>query len=134
MDGIPLVGDAGIGFPKEVTDAEAAGLVLKIGLVDGAEEENGKIAGVTVFEDFAGAREEGDRVVQLPENLAEDFLEFMNRGVGDVFLIKALVGEIEFLPEGLPVERRFAVGGEDSVGGFQHGGEVVHQGAGPVED
>jgi hypothetical protein len=34
----------------------------------------------------------------------------------------------------LVVEGRLPVGGEDAVGGRKDGGEVVHEGAGPIED
>ncbi len=72
--------------------------------------------------------------MQLPKNLTEDLLQLLNGGMGNVFFIKAFVGEVELLPKGLAVERRFSVGGKDPVGGLEDRGEVVHQGAGPVED
>jgi hypothetical protein len=52
----------------------------------------------------------------------------------DVFFIEAFVGEIEFLPKGGAVEGRLAVSGENTVGGLQDRGEVIHQGAGPIEN
>ena len=58
----------------------------------------------------------------------------MQGGMRDVLFIEAFVGEIEFLPKGGAVEGRFAVSGENTVGGLQDRGKVVHQGAGPVED
>jgi len=134
VDGVPLVGNAGVGLAEEVVHAEAAGLVFKIGLVDGAEEEDGQILGVAVFEDFAGAGEKGDGVVEFPEDLAEDFLQFMKGSMGDVFFVKAFVREIELFPEGLAIEGGFAVGGKDPIGGLEYGGEIIHEGAGPVED
>jgi hypothetical protein len=134
VDGVTLVGDARIGLAKEVVYAEAAGLVLKVGLVDGAEEKDGQVPGVAVFEDFASTGKQGDRMVELAEHFAKDLLQLMKGGVGNVLFVKAFVGEIEFFPKSLPVEGRFAVGGKDAVGGLEDGGEVVGQGAGPVED
>ena len=89
---------------------------------------------MAVFEDLAGPGKEGDGVVEFPEDLAEDFLQFMEGGMRDVFFIEAFVRKVEFLPKGLAIEGGLAVGGEDTVGGFQDGGEVVDEGAGPVED
>ena len=40
VDGISFVWDPGVGFPKEMIHAEAPGLVLKIGFVDGAQEKD----------------------------------------------------------------------------------------------
>jgi hypothetical protein len=114
--------------------AEAAGLILEVGLVDGAEKKDGEIAGVAVLEDLAGAGEKGNGMVQFPKDFAEDFLELVEGGVRNVLFIKTLVGEVEFFPEGLAVEGRLPMGGEDAVGSRKDGGEVVHEGAGPVED
>jgi len=72
--------------------------------------------------------------VQLPENLAEDFLQFVKGGVGDVLFVEAFVREIELFPKGLTVEGGLPVGGKNAVGGLQDGGEVVDEGAGPVEN
>ncbi len=54
--------------------------------------------------------------------------------MGNVLLIKALVGQVELFPESLAIKRGFAVGGKDPVGGLQNGGKVVDKGAGPIED
>jgi len=134
VDGIPFVGHAGIGFAEEVVHAQTAGLVLEVGLVNGAEKKNGEFAGVTVFEDLARSGQKGDGVMKLPENLPENFLELVEGGVGNVLFVEAFVGEVELFPKGLTVEGGFAVGGENAVGGLQDGGEVVHEGAGPIED
>jgi hypothetical protein len=134
VDGVPLVGHTGIGLAKEVVHAQAAGLVLEVGLVDGAEEKDGKVAGVAVFKDLSRPGEKGDGVVKFAKDLPKDFLQFLEGGVGNVFFVEALIREIEFFPEGLAVKRGFPVGSEDPVGGFQDGGKVVHESAGPVED
>jgi hypothetical protein len=134
VDGIPLVGDTGIGLAEEVVHAEAAGLVLKIGLVNGAEEKGGQIAGVAVFENFPGPGQEGDGVVKFPEDLSEDLFQLVEGGVGDVLFVEALVREIEFFTEGLAVKRGFPVGGKDPVSSLEDGGEIVHESARPVED
>ena len=73
-------------------------------------------------------------MVQLPKDFPEYCLQLMERGIRNVFLIKALVRKIEFLPESWPIERWFSVGGENAVGGLKNRGQVVHQRAGPVED
>ena len=73
-------------------------------------------------------------MVQFPKDLAEDLLELVEGGVGNVLFIKTLVGEVEFFPESLAIEWWLPVGGKDAVGGRKDGGEVVHEGAGPVED
>jgi len=134
MDRIPLVGHAGVGFAEKVAYAKTPGLVLEIRLMDGAEEKDREIPGVAVFQDFAGAGEEGDGMVQFAEYLAKDFLQFVKRCVGNVFLIETFVGEIEFLPESLAIEWWLAVGGKDAIGGLEDRGEVIDEGAGPVED
>jgi hypothetical protein len=89
---------------------------------------------VTVFEDFPGAGEQGDGVLQFPKDLPENLLQFLEGGMRDVFFVKALVGEVKLLPKGGAVERGFAVSGENTVGGLKNRGEVVHQGAGPVKN
>jgi hypothetical protein len=73
-------------------------------------------------------------MMEFPKNLTEDLFQRLDRGMGNVLLIKTLVGQVELFPEGLAVKGWLAVGGEDAVGGFQDRGEVVHQGAGPIED
>jgi hypothetical protein len=72
--------------------------------------------------------------MKFPEDLPEDFLQLVEWGVGNVFFVEAFVGEIELFPKSLPVEGRFSVGGKDAVGGLQDGGQVVDEGAGPVEN
>jgi hypothetical protein len=134
VDGIALVGNPGVGLAKEVVYAKATGLVLEVGFMDGAEKKYGEIAGMAVFKDFAGSGKEGDGVMEFPEDFAKNLLQLLDRGVGNVLLIKSLVGEIELFPKSLAVKGWLAVGGEDAVGGFQDGGEVVDEGAGPVED
>jgi len=134
VDGIPFVGHAGIGLTKEVVHTQAAGLVFEVGFVDGTEEEDGQFAGVAVFKNLARSGQKRNGVMQLPENLAEDFLQLVKGGVGDVLFVEAFVREIELFPKGLTVEGGFPVGGKDAVGGLEDGGEVVDEGAGPVED
>ena len=102
--------------------------------MNGAEKKNRQVTGVAVFKDLSRPGQKGDGVVKFPKDFPEDFLQFVEGGVGNVLFIKTLVGEVEFFPEGLAVEGRLPVGGEDAVGGRKDGGEVVHEGAGPIED
>jgi hypothetical protein len=134
VDGVPFIGHAGIGLAKEVVHAQASGLVIEVGLVNGAKKKDRQVTGVAVFKDLSRPRQKGDGVVQFPKDLPEDFLQFVEGGVGNVLFVETFVGQVELFPEGLPVEGGFPVGGKDPVGGLQDGGEVVHEGAGPVED
>ena len=122
------------GLTKEVVHTQAAGLVLEVGFVNGAEKKHGQVPGVTVFENLPRPGQKGDGVVKFPENLPEDFLQLVEGGVGNVFFVEAFVRKIELFPKSLPVEGGLSVGGKDAVGGLQDGGEVVDEGAGPVED
>ena len=134
VDGVPFIGHAGIGFAEEMVHTQTTGLVLEVGLVNGAEEKNRQVAGVAVLENFPGAGEESDGVVKFPKDFPEDFLQFVEGGVGNVLFVETFVGQVELFPEGLPVEGGFPVGGKDPVGGLQHWSEVVDESAGPVED
>ena len=89
---------------------------------------------MAVLEDFAGSGQKRDGVVKFAEDLPEDLFQFPDGGVGDVFFVKSLVRQVELVAERLTVKRRFAVGGEDAVSGLQDRGEVVDEGAGPIED
>ena len=134
MNGVALIGDSGVGLPEKVVDPEAASLMIEIRLVNGAQEKDGQIPGLAIFKNLTGAWEQGNRVVEFPENLSENLLQLLDRGLGDVLLIKSLVRKVEPFTEGLAVQGSFTMGGKDPVGGFQHGGKVVHERAGPVED
>ena len=73
-------------------------------------------------------------MVEFTKNLPEDLFQLLDRGVRNVLLVKAFVGKVELFPEGLAVKGRLTMGSENAIGGFQDGGEVVDEGARPVED
>jgi len=51
-----------------------------------------------------------------------------------MFLVKALIGEVELFTKSLPVKERLAVESEDVIGGGEYGREVVDESSGPVKD
>ena len=61
-------------------------------------------------------------------------LQLVERNPGQHFLIEIAVGQPEAEPEAFAVERLDPVEPEHVVGGLQDRRQVVHQGAGPVED
>jgi hypothetical protein len=68
----------------------------------------------------------------------KDFTEYLfepfQGNSGQVFFVKALIGEVELFAKGFSVKERLSVESEDVVGGSQDRGEVIHECARPVED
>ena len=69
---------------------------------------------------------------------AKDFAEYLFKpfqgNSGQVFFVKALIGEVELFSKSLPVKERLAVESEDVIGGGEYGCEVVDESSGPVKD
>ena len=57
--------------------------------------------------------------------LAKDFTEYLfeafQRNSRQVFLVKALIGEVELFAKSFPVKERLTMESEDVIGGGQYG-------------
>ena len=73
-------------------------------------------------------------MVVLTKDFAEYLFEPFQGNSGQVFFVKALIGEVELLSKSLPVEERLAVESENVIGGGEYGCEVVDESSGPVKD
>ena len=73
-------------------------------------------------------------MVVLAKDFAEYLFETIQGNSGQVFLVKALIGEVEPFTKSFPVKERLPVESEDVIGGGQYGGEIVDESSGPVKD
>jgi hypothetical protein len=73
-------------------------------------------------------------VVVLAKYFAEYLFEAFQGNSRQVFLVKALRGQVELFAKGFPVKEGLSVESEDVVGGSQDRGEVIHECPRPVED
>jgi len=73
-------------------------------------------------------------VVVLAEDLAEYLFEPFQGNSRQVFLVKALIGQVELFTKRFAVKEGLSVESEDVVGVSQDRGKVIHECARPVED
>ena len=68
----------------------------------------------------------------------KDFTEYLfepfQGNSGQVFFVKALIGEVELFAKGFSVKERLSVESEDVIGGGEYGCEIVDESSGPVKD
>ena len=64
-------------------------------------------------------------MVVLTKDFAEYLFEPFQGNSGQVFFVKALIGEVELFTKSFPVKEGLPVESEDVIGGCQDGCEVV---------
>ena len=73
-------------------------------------------------------------MVVLAKDFAEYHFEAFQGNSRQVFLVKALIGQVELFTKRFAVKEGLSVESEDVVGGSQDRGEVIHECTRPVED
>ena len=73
-------------------------------------------------------------MVVLAKDFAEYLFEAFQGNAGQVFLVKALIGEVKLFTEGFAVKERLSVESKDVVGGSKNRGKVIHECPRPIED
>ena len=134
VDHLALVVDADVGVVEELAQAGVAVLDLVEARVDGAEEEGSQPALAAELQEVPREGQGNDGVLHLAEALVKPALQLRQRHVRDMALIEGTEGQLKLGTE--PVQRHLGDTGhaEDVVRRVPHGGEVVHQRPGPVED
>ena len=89
---------------------------------------------MAILQDLLGTGEEKNGVVVFSKNFAKYLFQSLEGNVRQVLFVKSFVRQVELFPKCFSVKERFAVEAKDVVGGGQDWGEVVDQGARPVED
>ncbi len=134
VDALAFVPDAEVRGIEEGVEASGAGLDGEVVGVDGAEDERLEVVLAAEFEELAGVGEWGDGVLDLAEALVEPGFELGGGDVGEVAFVEAGEGEAEFGAELVEAKRLETGLLKDEVGGLPDGGQIIDQGAGPVED
>ena len=73
-------------------------------------------------------------MVMLTKDFAEYLFEPFQGNSGQVFFVKAFIGEVELFTKSFPVKEGLPMESEDVIGGCQDGCEVVDERSGPVKD
>ena len=73
-------------------------------------------------------------MVVLAKDFAEYLFEPFQGNSGQVFFVKAFIGEVELFTKSFPVKEGLPMESEDVIGGCQDGCEVVDERSGPVKD
>ena len=73
-------------------------------------------------------------MVVFAEDFAEYLFEPFQGNSGQMFFVKALIGEVELFTKRFAVKEGLSVESEDVVGRSQDRGEVIHECPRPVED
>ena len=89
---------------------------------------------MAILQDLLGTGEERDGVVVFSKNFAKYLFQSLEGNTRQVLFVKSFVRQVELFSKRFSVKERFAVEAKDVVGGGQDCGEVVDQGARPVED
>jgi 23S rRNA pseudouridine2457 synthase len=134
VDFFAFVPNVGIGFFKkgvEVNNAALHGIMVG---VNGAQEERAEFFRAAEFQKIARVRQLHDGGLSLLKAAVKPVFELRHWDVRRVAVVKFRERQGKFRAELLERHFRFASLLQNKIRGFQDGGQIVHQGSGPVED
>jgi len=134
VDGVAFIEDTGVGAVE--VDVKAGDLAVDAVMVGmgGTEEKGANFVRAAEFKEFAGVGEFADGDLGAFEFAVEPFLQLAHGDVRGMAVVKFFEREGEFGPELFEGHGGLAGAGEDVIGGLEDGGQVVHEGARPVEN
>ncbi len=134
VDLFALVPDIGVGLVNKGVKAVLAALGFEMVAVDGAQQKRAEPAGAAELQKGPRVRELGDRVLELPIGGVEPFLELRHGHVRRVPVVETGEGQLKFRAKLRQRHRGLSGLREDKIGRLQHGGQIIHQRARPVEN
>ena len=102
--------------------------------VNGAEQERSNPVGCAELEEWFGVRERLDAMLHLLKFPVEPLFELGQGDIRGMLFVESCEGEAEGGAELVERHRWFIEFFEDMIGGLPHGGKVIDQCSGPVED
>ena len=129
-----LMADARMNGFKIFHHAQLPALGIKLLGVHAGKNKAAHAARAAELQEFPGIRQHFHRSIGNAEGVPEMVFQFIQIRVGEHPGIIVRIGKLEFRAKFIPVHAGFPVLGKDVVGGVQRQGQVVHQGARPVEN
>ena len=141
----PVLGQQGVDMGVLMADARVNGfkifhhaqlLALDVELlgVHAGEDKAAHAARAAELQEFPRVRQHLHRRVGNAEGVPEMVFQFIQIRLGQHAGIIVRIGKLEFRAEFIPVHAGFSVLGKNVIGRVQRQGQVIHQGAGPVEN
>jgi hypothetical protein len=130
----PLVRDVGVGFFNERVKSGRPALHAEVTGVDGAQQKRPQFFGAAKAQEIARVRQFADRKLRAFVFRVKPFFELRHRHARRVAVVKLRERQGELRAKPFQRHLRLAHLREDKVGRLQHGGQIIHQRARPVEN